>query len=197
MTVMLNAHARSMIEQAILNYSFKAEQEELNKRELALGQELYDYLYPREIQSKMNSLPPEFFTHQDNFRVNYRVEPTEINRKQWQNRLLRIGSSRPVSTREAHTRYEGHDITKLGDLGKVITQFCVDAYAFDDKYERACAGIRVTLKNMRTLAVVKRTWPEITTIVDKLGFVETAAAGKAIAPQLQKLNEVLGLPPKE
>lgn len=181
----MSAHQKERIVTAIILHGFATRMDARDAMEHALGNDIYNSMYPEELRKRLAAIPEEFMNLSENIQVRFPGEQwTKVN---W-------GSERPIRTTEqgrALTFDAEHPFSKAWVAYKEVdNQLC-------NERTDARRQAQAVVSSARTFEDLLKVWPEITEIVRPIWNAPPPSPPvPSVIVALPQLNKALGLPPQ-
>ncbi len=182
MAIRLNAFIRNQILSAVMQHGFAARERALDDEKRAIGEAVYNDVYPEEVQAQMSALPPDYLPSSSDLRVQF--QGYGFNR-------VYFGKSRPIAERHTYNAAVVYD--QDHPLHARYHKWTNAQDSFIEQRNSARAEAEAVLRSVTTLEKLIKVWPEVETFA-KPFFVVSAST--AVAVPIKQLNAALGLPPK-
>ena len=178
-SVRLNQQIRNTILQRMLKHAFSERLETLDKEEEALGDDIYDDIYPKEIRKKMAALPADYLPIAKYHHVAFGGQVTQIK---WAE-LRRISSD-----------LYGYHTAKAYDAADPFSKrfFELEKHRakLKEERERAAKAAAAALNSCTTIKKLLEVWPEAAPFVEDF---TAPPAVLALTLSIKDLNAQLGL----
>lgn len=182
MTVRLNSFIREQILDAVLKHAFEDREKALKEEKHALGDAVYNDIYPKKVREQMAAMPEGFLPVDDDLRVQFDGEGyTQVY----------FGERRRIAN--AHR----HNAAKVFDAKHPLTlrfaKYQKELSALKAEKNNAKSSAEAVLGSVTTVKKLIEVWPEVEQFARPFA---AESPSRAVALPIKELNKSLGLPPK-
>lgn len=182
-TVRISNYMKEQVISRLLKHAFEEREKSLQAKWYALGDAVYQDLYPADLQKKMNALPAGFLPMDDDVRVSFGGNFTRVYFGE--NRLL----ARSHQSNAARVYDDKHPLSVRHDAYRSAKD------QLEEETRKAKSSAQAILDSVTTLKKLIEVWPEVEPFVED--FKQTDSGRYLPALPVQDLNARLGLPKKE
>lgn len=182
MTVRLNKFIRDQILDLMLTHAFGAREKELDKEKYALGNAIYEDVYPEETRKLMESLPGGFLASVGSLKIQFDGRNfTHVH----------FGEKRRVAYHHQYNAAKAYD--GKHPLSKRLTAYQKAKDQLSSERANAKVDARAVLDSVTTVKKLMEVWPECAEFARPFA---AESPSRAVALPIKELNKALGLPPK-
>lgn len=182
-TVRLSNYIKETVISSLLSHAFDEREKALDKEWFALGDAVYQDLYPEDVQKKMKALPSGFLPVDDDVRVSFGGDFTRVYFGE--NRML----SRAHQANAARVYDDKHPLS----VRHAAFRKAKDALSLEKSGAKSSA--QAILDSVTTVKKLIEVWPEVEPFVKQ--FQQTDTGRYLPALPIKDLNARLGLSFKE
>lgn len=182
MAVRLTNYIREQVLNAVLKHAFEAREKALEAEKFALGDAVYNDIYPEPLRKQMAALPDGFLPTDGDVKVQF--EGQRFTRVYFGERR-RIAKSHEYNAARVYDAK--HPLTARYDAWKKAQD------DLDAEKSKAKSSAEAVLNSVTTVKKLIEVWPEVEQFARPFA-VESPS--RAIALPIRELNARLGLPPQ-
>lgn len=182
MAVRLSNYIREQVLNAVLKHAFEAREKALEAEKFALGDAVYNDIYPEPLRKQMAALPDGFLPTDGDVKVQF--EGQRFTHVYFGERR-RIAKSHEYNAARVYDAK--HPLTARYDAWKKAQD------DLDAEKSKAKSSAEAVLNSVTTVKKLIEVWPEVEQFARPFA-VESSS--RAIALPIRELNARLGLPPQ-
>lgn len=183
-TVRLNTRIRKIILERVLQHAFGVPEAALQADRKVFGRDVYNDVYHALVRQKMKELGDDFFKWDNDIGVTI-VGVGRVD--------IELGDNYPLAFEHYGYHKAVKEYAKDNELNKRFVALQKRKTALEKERESMEAEVNGVLNSVQTIGALAKAWPAAASFFSD--FKPTTPQGGALARDLRKLNQSLGLPP--